>query len=751
MPAVNLNRLYRARASERRPVLDSPNIPDAAGAMLRATLPAQRARLQIAGDQARREQARIRDRYEGIATGLRVFSDTFNAFERARERQDADAIRKAQNAARADYLKGEESDYATRYRATGDGENRIVEGPLSAVRKRGDDFLAGNEAYKALRPEAKEAFEEWFATFRAEKENSAAREQGRLQRADREAELNLTETNLDSEIEQLLARGDYEAWAEKTAEAAKFKVGRAMRSLGHYEDAPDGGFRVAKTGDGQEVRPLSESERKAFDDAERNLLEKYNIARLEYLKDAYMVTGDPEALEQLKAWGMTAAEYEAQAKKENGISTDIHPDEKTEIRNDSDRSGVRAWATDAEAKWEARETRRMMEEDRVTMDGAKLKLLDILDKSGDAPIDAEQISALRSTAFHDRANGYALNAYIDEAIADHNDAAIFRQIGEGLGLKDKPASGPFAQQREAAKNIQDPKMRQAALATIDSVEAAREFEAWDRDYVRAVGQLEQMEGFDEGSVELQQFAIANVVDAIGDLGTEAAREMAMKRVAGVQNELGAYYSKMAIDVLNQGWFIGRDGRPQRLSNREAIDIYSRYIPYMTRQQMDAVHEAFGKVRVNLSQGDFDGLQGWLETHGLQLSELYSWEDVEKTGKMAVNGNLIANGSSEAKALLGGPGGDPADLAREIWGAVEQYKRLQTILQGRTGGGAEKTLTQYLDEYFAGNQSRLDLWKQSTTSERVAETRNIFMQYEVAAVYGPFSGDEEPEEPYGTDE
>ncbi|MBR3583577.1 MAG: hypothetical protein IKO01_09095 [Kiritimatiellae bacterium] len=90
MPAVNLNRIYMLRARERRPILNGVNVPDAAGAYQRATMPAIRARLAISENDARIKQDDIHRKYQGIATGIRAFGnalDTTSRYMEQRERE----------------------------------------------------------------------------------------------------------------------------------------------------------------------------------------------------------------------------------------------------------------------------------------------------------------------------------------------------------------------------------------------------------------------------------------------------------------------------------------------------------------------------------------------------------------------------------------------------------------------------------------------------------------------------------------
>ena len=73
MAIVDYNRIYNVRSRERRPVLNSVNIPDAAGAFIRAGVPAAgsalpglRARLDDANARYRERAGRDRDRFRAM-------------------------------------------------------------------------------------------------------------------------------------------------------------------------------------------------------------------------------------------------------------------------------------------------------------------------------------------------------------------------------------------------------------------------------------------------------------------------------------------------------------------------------------------------------------------------------------------------------------------------------------------------------------------------------------------------------------
>lgn len=734
MPAVNLNRIYMLRARERRPILNGVNVPDAAGAYQRATMPALRARLAISENEARLKQDDIHRKYQGIATGIRALQGTINgiadiqnAMERARDRQRATALRDLFNDCERNMLEARKKfAEAERARFANPDGTYTTQGPLvEAIDSLKAWRESKNDAYAALDDEGKKQFDARFEMKRLEIEAEAAEKQAEQQQ--KQAAQSIKD-DADIQEQKIHTLFDPE------------NAGKFAGVLPEYMQAKEFAFKFARRqidAAGAELRPETDEDRAAWDVEQRRICDAVQLERLQHLANRYIETGDSTCLNELKAWGGEKVEGECV----------LPPDDVTALQDDAKRQKVREMASDAQEKWTAREERRMAEEDKAAMEGAKIGVLDALKAAGDAPLDTARISALRETPFHDKSKSEALNAWIDSNIADANDARIIRQLGEKLGLQEAPAEGPFAQEREAAKNIQDPKKREAAIAVIDSVEAGREFESWDADYERAVEQLEQLEGFSEGTIRIQQEAIANVLEAIGDLRTEAAREMAMKRVAGVQGELGKFYSQMAIDVLNQGWYLGRDGKPHSLSDREAIDIYSRFIPYMTREQKDAVHAAYAKQRVQLAPQDFTGLEDWLAQKGIPLQNLYSWTDMARTGKVEVNSELFSHAIPDMEGFADDYTQNEG-LAREIWAAVEQFKLMQTTLQGKDSAGKAMTLRQYLDGYFDQNRNLLDAWNDSRTARRVAETRRIFDQLEAEMFYGPFS---EPERPIEEDE
>lgn len=727
MPAVNLNRIYMLRAHGRRPILNGVNVPDAAGAYQRATMPALRTRLAISENDARIKQDDIHRKYQGIATGIRAFGNALDTtsrymeqrereMERAQARQSASTRMEVENRYRQYMLDHAQEIYETPYGRETDGAGNLkITGPFSKALEVHNGFWDNDskaaELRETLGEDDRARLEQEYTNWGFALQSDSAKKQSELNQQYMLKNWKDRGNTLKGEIANSLERGDVDAWKRSMMEYVEFAGEGAEIELG-----------IRDLGGGLK-RPPTEQQAATISDVKRATAETLAMERIEFLHRAYIMDGDADTLAEIQAWGAEKA------------------------LSDAGRLHARELAADAQEKWTAREERRMAEEDKAAMEGAKMGVLDALKAAGDAPLDTARISALRETPFHDKAKSDALNAWIDSNIADANDAGIIRQLGEKLGLQEAPAEGPFAQEREAAKNIQDPKKREAAIAVIDSVEAGREFESWDADYERAVEQLEQLEGFSEGTIRIQQEAIANVVDAIGDLRTEAAREMAMKRVAGVQGELGKFYSQMAIDVLNQGWYLGRDGKPHSLSDREAIDIYSRFIPYMTREQKDAVHAAYAKQRVQLAPQDFTGLEDWLAQKGIPLQNLYSWTDMARTGKVEVNSELFSHAIPDMEGFADDYTQNEG-LAREIWAAVEQFKRMQTTLQGKDSAGKAMTLRQYLDGYFDQNRNLLDAWKDSRTVRRVAETRRIFDQLEAEMFYGPFS---EPERPIEEDE
>lgn len=730
MPAVNLNRLYRPQARERRPVLGSVHVPDAAGAYQRAAMPALKAQMGIAEREGHIHQQEIAERYDATQGILRAVGGAMDAagrihdrMEAAREREEADRLRHLMNAGKLHLLQHEEAIRNEKYDKTTDKDGQTTHaGPYRKALDVCGSFKESDayQAYEGLSEEGKRRFDDYWALETAGVLNRAAEWQSTAQQKHVLAGFADAAEAAAAEVASLQDIEDAQRKGEGGWVAATIKAVKAAELGGKFiEGYIDAAGNPVKDAEGNAIQIPPEDVAR-YNKGRRDLFDKFNMERLQFCAARYVETGNPLYLNELKAWG---GDESAMA------DCILPPTEEVAFLSDSQRLAVRKLATKAEEQREENETRRVEEEDKAAMDGAMLRMKDLEKAAGDGPIDAEEIGKLRETAFHDRMNGYVLNDKIDNFMSDKTDADMVRQIVEGLGLQEAPAQGPFARLREAAKNIRDPKKRQDALDTIDRVDAAQEFEVWSRRYQQAVENLEKLQGFNEGEIAAMQSAIDAVVESIGDMRTEAAKEMALKTVSGVRSQQAAYYSQMAIDVLERGWYAGADGMNHYISDREALDIYSRYIPYMTRKQKDDVHEAIGKVHVQLTREDFGTLEGWLDTHGIDLAELYSWDEAKAGKDMALNEELLAN--REVGTILGSMAEDPAELAREIWGAVEQYKRIQHIRQDG------KTLWQYLEEYFRRGDGLLENWQQKKTVERVEETRRIFTVLENAAAYGPF--------------
>lgn len=357
MPHVDLNRIYHIRSRERQPVLNSVNVPDAAGAYLRAVRPAQQAQLGIARANAELDNDKWRRRVQGIQTGINAFQDTYNALERARERQEADELRKAQNQTRL-YRLGHINDAMGRkYNSVKDEKGMAkIDGPLVAVREMWNAWTderdgEGGKLRAGMSKRTREAYDEWLAAYRAEDELRADAAQRDAQQKDRAATYRATGATMDADIESLSDLDDLGNWQRKVQDRIDFTIGLHQWARGLAEEGADGKFSAGS---------ITDADAASYSAMRRELWDGYNKKRLAHLANVYAETGDPEILDHLQAWGMSADEYAAQ----NKVQTDFHPEKhideetgeqvNTELRSDAGRQFVRGLRDDAIAKRERR-------------------------------------------------------------------------------------------------------------------------------------------------------------------------------------------------------------------------------------------------------------------------------------------------------------------------------------------------------------------------------------------------------------
>lgn len=166
MPIIDYNRIYGVRSQERRPVLNPVNVPDGAGAFLRAAGPASRAampglRAQLGDVESRyREKAaRDRDRFQAIGDLIGVGKDVARAYAGAVERRDEADLNALQAAWQAHMNEGADKAWRRTYHRGGEnGEG--ADGPLVAIRQLDEDFDK-SAAMNGARRTVKERFKQW--------------------------------------------------------------------------------------------------------------------------------------------------------------------------------------------------------------------------------------------------------------------------------------------------------------------------------------------------------------------------------------------------------------------------------------------------------------------------------------------------------------------------------------------------------------------------------------------------------------
>lgn len=348
MPQVPLNRLYKIRSTARTPVSASTHIPDAAGAYLRGVLPGQRAALQIAGENAKLAADKARSRVEGIATGLQAFGDTYQAMERARERQKAIDLKKAQNDFQMAWLGARQGILDTPYDRTKtdkDGKTKAT-GPGTASR----EWL---EAYdKSKIPESvRKEFDEWFAFRSAEINAEADAAHEKLRRVDAQATLATEMATAEQKVGQYLDLDNLAEYGKATEEAIATAQNQFLIAI-RARDIDGKALRDTANGKPDGIPVMTDQEQAAYDSIARDMQDKYNVKRLEHLSNVLASIDDPddpriaEITAHLKAWGMTAEEYKAQT----DVDTAFPPETETELRDDASRQHVRALLADSTAK-----------------------------------------------------------------------------------------------------------------------------------------------------------------------------------------------------------------------------------------------------------------------------------------------------------------------------------------------------------------------------------------------------------------
>lgn len=209
MPLVDYNRIYKVRSRERQPVLYSPGmIPDAAGATMRAGMPALNARLADVESRAREKQGNIRAQFAAIGDLIGVGAKVGDAYARAIERRD-EADFNALAAAWQNHM-NDGADKAWKTPRTPNGKGGWT-GPSVAIRDL-DKAFDGTEAFETARAGVKERFQKW----RAEKSRTYFRkaDQAQADQADAYKKAAWAEywTGRQDELKQYYDPGDAEEW-----------------------------------------------------------------------------------------------------------------------------------------------------------------------------------------------------------------------------------------------------------------------------------------------------------------------------------------------------------------------------------------------------------------------------------------------------------------------------------------------------------------------------------------------------------
>ena len=782
MPNVPLNRLYKVRSTARTPVPVSTHIPDAAGAYLRGVLPGQRAAIQIAGENARIENGRLARRGQRFSDGIQAIASGIGIWQRAMERQSADAIRKAQNAARKLYLEGENAAMATPYNVTGDDGKREIDGPLPAMRRLGDG-VSGLMEVQALGKRDRDAFEEWFGTFRAEKEQRADLRQRALQQEDRQRTILDSASLLDGEIAKLQDLGEYADWGQKVKERIDLAI--HVWKLGHGIEEVDGegGYRTLKS--------MTDGQQAAFAGFEREQYDKYNLQRLRYLAGVLGAIDDPndpqvaEISAHLNAWGMTPEEYAAQ----NKVETDFHPDNETRFLDDRARQEARALLADATAKHKAA----IRTHDAVLTSDLSESLAGAFSEADPAARAAalQDIDA-RESEFRSGQAREVFEAVWDKRLAESQSVALRKletasETDQGVLLaqlrgsmdlfKDDENRMVFQNRMDkaltvCAENVENGIILEETKETRDSYVARLEgmagefdgaaFKVAHRERVEHAKALADTEDFREAmddyeaAVEgLEGDGAQNVKAALAartaleakakGLRTGAGRAAALKHVQGLHDGQAEEVLGVVTDALEFGWYF--DERKKQLvgmSREDAMGLYETYLPFMSKAQRAKAHKAFDNNRPRLNQGDLDALSNWLGFDA--ASKLFDWGKIEASedGQMSFAPNRSergegwdADGTIELRGRVNGKK-QKADfdraMARRIWEVADRFVAMRDagMLDADPSKSRAMTLPEFLDEKCG---KTMEGWRSFELAAKIDETAKQLEWYEAQAIFG----------------
>lgn len=238
MPIVDYNRIYKMRSQERRPALNPVNVPDAAGARMRAGAPALDAALGIARDRARERGLRDRDKWAAIGNLVGVGAKAGAAYAAALERRD-EADLSAMRAAWTNHMNaGAEEAWRRKYSRAGNGVE--ADGPLRAIIDL-DRSFDETGYFTGAREGVRERFQAWRAGARQTYVAKGERLQEEAGAAFRQQAYVADCAAREDGVARLFDPKDDEEYNRAAEATADFEVGTAFKERGLGDFTGEGG------------------------------------------------------------------------------------------------------------------------------------------------------------------------------------------------------------------------------------------------------------------------------------------------------------------------------------------------------------------------------------------------------------------------------------------------------------------------------------------------------------------------------
>lgn len=680
MPTIDLNRLYKVRSRERQPVLHGVNVPDAAGAYLRAVRPAQQAQLGISRQNAELDADKWRRRAQGVQAAIRTFSDTYDAVSRARERQAINderiktAAEREKNAritkALADAQQHFNRELPTAFQRQyiPGGGDKPVDGPLVGVEQVIADYFS-SELFTGLGDDIKEEVRARVGQQTASEIGRATALQSKLQQEDREA--NVKRLILEKEARVANHFDDLPTWTSSVQELANEVENQLRENSGMYDG--EGNLRP-----GTDVAGLEDRIRLAREAVYR----KQNGNRMDWLCSilGQDLDADGEAEKELRAWTMDARQYAGQEDNEGGIQTDWHPTAETQL-SDMERDNLSKQMKSALQERDALRARRDSEAQKAIVADVS-GLIGKLNPSVNAATEEET------------------RLYTNEAAEEA---------------------------RRKAGTIHDPAKREAALQQIDAAVGIQKFAAWQSEWETA------LDGYENGTADWS--GVRNAMTRIEAMESSAGKAMAAQLLAKDASDRGKAVTDRFVDAMDRtfidadsglrsGWYYDENtGQRVIISQEEAIDMFQKWLPFMDREQRAKAWKAFDENRPRLHREDIEALDLWLGANNAK--KLFAWDKIEasENGEMvlAPEKEWDSDGVMDINRGFGEVNID-REAARAVWQAALEFRRLKDAGIIKKVGDRYPTMSEWLDEQAASNNT-VSNWRTLSVVKRIQASLN----------------------------